>query len=404
MISEAYVWVWLPHADEPVPAGLVRQRADRLLFHYGRRYLNRDDAVSLYAPELPLVDAWIEPLPDLDAPGCIADAAPDSWGQRIIENRLGVGHQPLLTYLTQAGSDRIGALDFQRSPTEYVPRGVEQVELEDLALAAGRLSAGKPIPEALDSALRAGSSVGGARPKALLSDGGRSLIAKFEAATDTQPIVRGEFLAMHLASRCGLCVAPVQLTRAAGRDVLLVERFDRIPGTRRRKMVVSALTMLELPEVAPREASYAKLAELMLRRFADPHADRRELFARIVFNVLSGNTDDHARNHAAFWDGHHLALTPAYDICPYPRGGGEATQAMIIGSRDDPYRFSNLAGCIRYAHLYGLTGNDAAQIAHDQLDTIRAEWTEACELARLNHTEREVVRRVFPSDYALQGL
>ncbi len=78
-------------------------------------------------------------------------------------------------------------------------------------------------------------------------------------------------------------------------------------------------------------ASYSDLADRIRQRFAEPQTTIVELFKRLVFNVLVGNTDDHARNHSAFWDGWHLKLTPAYDICPQLRTGQEATQAMSIG-------------------------------------------------------------------------
>jgi serine/threonine-protein kinase HipA len=396
--------VWLPGAEEPVPAGIARQRGSMLRFRYGRRYLARPDAIALYAPELPLEDRWIDPPNGLEAAGCLTDAAPDSWGRGILERRLGGDELSLLTYLTHAGSDRIGALDLQPSPAEYVPRSAPSATLEDLAQAAQRLLTGEPIPEELDAALTAGSSVGGARPKALLHDAGRPLIAKFSAPRDTLPMVRGEMLAMRMAARCGLDVAAVELTQAHGRDVLLVERFDRTAGTAQRRMMVSALTMLGLPDYAPRDASYARLAELMLLKFADPVADRRELFRRIVFNVLCGNTDDHARNHAAFWDGSSLSLTPAYDICPYPRGGHEATQAMIIGGRDDRFRFSQVQGCIERASLYGLSSEAAQEIVHRQLDTIRTSWDDVCDEAHLTSDDRRTYRRVFPHEYALIGL
>jgi len=79
-----------------------------------------------------------------------------------------------------------------------------------------------------------------------------------------------------------------------------------------------------------RYASYEDLAELIRHRFKDARATLRELFSRLAFNILCGSTDDHARNHSAFWDGQALALTPAYDICPQPRTGNEASQAMLI--------------------------------------------------------------------------
>ncbi|MGI9091415.1 MAG: type II toxin-antitoxin system HipA family toxin, partial [Gemmatimonadaceae bacterium] len=234
--------------------------------------------------------------------------------------------------------------------------------------------------------------------------GDRHLIAKFSSLTDTWPIVRAEFLAMRMAARCGLDVAAVELLETDGRDVLLVERFDRIPGTRQRRAVLSALTLLDLPETSPQLAAYGDLAEIMRRRFPDPSTVRRELFSRIVFSILCGNTDDHARNHAAFWDGRDLTLTPAYDICPYPRVGGEATQAMILGTGDDPYRLSNLGGCVDRAHLYGLSRENALEIVHHQRDIIAVSWEQACDEARLTDAQRAPIRRVFPHKYALYDL
>jgi serine/threonine-protein kinase HipA len=237
----------------------------------------------------------------------------------------------------------------------------------------------------------------------LLQAEGRELIAKFSALTDEYPIVRGEFLAMRMAQICGVQVAPVKLTAANGKDVLLVERFDRVPGTRHRRLRVSALTILGIPETSPGEASYGKLAQMIRERFTDPRRTLRELFARITFNILSGNTDDHARYHAAFWDGHMLTLTPAYDICTYLRGGGEATQAMLIGAPGDPFRFSQVAGCVERAAVYGLDRAEAQDVVESQIATIDKHWDDVCDAARLTAAERHMVRRVFPHPYALQG-
>ena len=97
-----------------------------------------------------------------------------------------------------------------------------------------------------------------------------------------------------------------------------------------RKAMVSALTIFSLDEMMARYASYADLTETIRHRFTAPKDTLRELFRRLVFNIVCGNTDDHARNHAAFWDGKQLTLTPAYDICPQSRTGNEASQAMLI--------------------------------------------------------------------------
>ena len=107
---------------------------------------------------------------------------------------------------------------------------------------------------------------------------------------------------MRLSAEAGLNAAPVALRRVAGKDVLLVERFDREKGAGgwRRRAMVSALTMLALDEMMARYASYEDFATLVRRRFTAPRKTLHELFARMLFNILSGNTDDHARNHAAF--------------------------------------------------------------------------------------------------------
>ncbi len=101
---------------------------------------------------------------------------------------------------------------------------------------------------------------------------------------------------------------------------------------------------------------------------ATPTQTLRELFGRIVFNVLVGNTDDHARNHAAFWDGQSLTLTPAYDICPQARTGGETAQLMAIGK--DGYRMSQASGCVARASEYGLSEAEAREIVDHQIETI----------------------------------
>lgn len=139
MISEAYVWIWLPGETSPVVAGRLEADNGKLLFNYGRSYLERiqasPPAIAIYEPEWPLISGAITPLPGLSIASCIRDAAPDAWGRRVIINRkLGLRREAIdtseldeLSYLLESGSDRIGALDFQHSPTEYIPRVAEHV-------------------------------------------------------------------------------------------------------------------------------------------------------------------------------------------------------------------------------------------------------------------------------------
>lgn len=402
--DHAFVWIWLPRAAEPVVAGRVDQAGESLVFRYGRSYLEREDRIPLYEPELPLREGEQIPRAGM-VHGCIADAGPDSWGQRVIlHRRLGHGTQDtsdlrLLTYLLSAGSDRIGALDFQESPRDYVPRSSGAVPLDELVRAAEAVEDGIPLSPALSEALLRGTSIGGARPKALLDDGERRLIAKFSSTTDTFPTVQAEFVAMRLASLAGLEVAKVDMTESMGKKVMLVERFDRLPRDRRRAMV-SALTVLGLGEAGVRYASYADLAHSVRSRFTDPDATLRELFSRITFNILTSNTDDHARNQAAFWDGAYLTLTPAYDICPCPRSGGEAQQVMAIG--EDGWRYSQLPGCVSRAATYHLSGRDAQEIVDRQIEVIKTNWNDVCDEAGLTRIQRgALMGRQFINPFAL---
>ncbi|KEO60018.1 phosphatidylinositol kinase [Thioclava indica] len=410
--KEAYVWIWLPGETEPVVAGRITQSGDSYTFNYGTSYLNRKDAIPIYEPELPLRRGLIEPAAGLSMAGCIRDGSPDAWGRRVIINRL-VGPKAgdaeardltELTYLLESGSDRIGALDFQESATEYVPRLKAEASYEDLLEAAAHIEKGVPLTPALDQALNHGTSIGGARPKALIDNGDRTLIAKFSSSTDLYSVVKAEFIAMKLAAACGLNVAPVSMIAAGGKDVLLIERFDRIKAKDgwQRKAMVSALTMLGLDEMMARYASYEELAEIIRHRFTDPKGTLRELYGRIVFNILCGNTDDHARNHAAFWDGKMLTLTPAYDICPQGRTGNEATQAMLIKGQN---RMSTLQSCLSVAPDFLLTEDDAETIIEDQITVIAGEWGAICDDVRLTEIDKNLFAgRQFLNPYCTNSL
>ena len=410
--SEIFVWIWLPHETEPVVAGKLSSQGQTYIFNYGKSYLERDNAIAIYDAELPLRQGLIPLLSGLTIPGCLRDAAPDAWGRRVILNKKfgkkAGGADPAvldeLTYLIESGSDRIGALDFQLSPTQYDPRLASCASLEELAEATERVEKGISLTEELAQALHHGTSIGGARPKALVQGDSKKLIAKFSTSSDLYSVVKAEFIAMRLAAMAGLDVAPVSLQGTASKDVLLVERFDRTitPQGWQRKSIVSALTLLKLDEMMARYAGYEELAELVRARFKKAPGTLRELFSRIVFNVLVGNTDDHARNHAAFWDGEMLALTPAYDICPQPRHGRTASQAMLITGND---RSSRIATCIEAAPHFLLSNEEASQIVEKQIICLAENWTKVCDEALLSEVDRNLLwGNQFLNPFVFEGL
>ncbi|WED21978.1 HipA domain-containing protein [Vibrio sp. JC009] len=411
MTSEqlCYVWKWLKGSTEPVPAGVISVNDDgEMSFRYGRKYLERKDKEPIYAEELPLVDeTFFARDIELNNFSSIRDAAPDAWGRRVIHSKLEMDPNELLsemTYMMNSSSDRIGSIDFQSSPTEFVPRGEEQATLEELQSAADIILSGNKLPVELDKALLHGTSLGGARPKAMIIDASTKYIAKFSASNDTYDIVKSEYIAMKLAKLCGINVAEVKLVHSAGKDALLVKRFDRTElegkGWMRHSMI-SGLTVLGLDESLAHYCSYPELVEKMQRLCKFFSQDARELYKRVVFNVLVGNTDDHARNHAFFVDGEQLNLTPAYDICPQSRTGGEAGHGMIIVGNSNK---SSIENCLKSAPTFHIKRDDAIEIISQQITVINGNFGLLCDEIDLSDAGRRLLwKRAILNDYIFYG-
>ena len=289
-----------------------------------------------------------------------------------------------MTLLLESGSNRIGANDFQHDHRHYRPR-LDTASFAELLDGADRVMRGERLPAGVAEALVHGTSVGGARPKVLVQQGSHEFIGKLSSSTDPYPVVKAEAAAMFLAKAAGVDTAATRLVQSGSRDVLLVRRFDREAGGLRRH-VVSGLTMLGLDEMMGRYATYPDLLSVLREHGS---AVGPEMFDRVAVNIVLGNFDDHARNHAAFWDGQRLTLTPAYDICPQPRTGETAYQAMAYGTEGK--RASRLADLISASGTYGLTSSEGRARAHHIIDVTRSEWSAAVDHAQLTQADEQVL-------------
>jgi serine/threonine-protein kinase HipA len=230
--------------------------------------------------------------------------------------------------------------------------------------------------EQVEQLVRAGTSMGGARPKATVEDDEALWLAKFPDPDDkwNNPLV--EHATMLLARECGLDVAHTRMTTVAGKDVILVQRFDRhkVEVGYERSRMVSGLTLIGADETR----DYAKWSYLLLgdelRRclVGRQEADTKELFRRICFNALVSNTDDHPRNHAITARDRGWSLSKAYDLTPNPM--------MAIGRRDLAMSFGKWG---RYANRENLLsecqrfylGRDEADAIIDRMTKIvRSRW------------------------------
>lgn len=316
--------------------------------------------------DLPLVD--IEHLPRWKglAVGAVDDARPDRWGERVIQYLDRPARLSLMEYLYYAGEDRFGALGVSTNATAYTPRrGGPLPRLESaqvLSQIAHKIIAKEPISDTERRTLAAGGSFGGAKPKALIEIDGQQWVLKFYNNEPIDvPLV--EHASMTLAHKAGIRVATTRLVPLAGENALAVLRYDRIGS--QRIHCISAGTALRAQTIAGMEPEfgYPQLAQL-LRRVGVTQQDRhlqdmRELFRRMVFNILIDNTDDHEKNHALQvvepTRYGQYTLSPAYDVLP--TNSGQGAQEFIVGEQG---RDSTLDNALSQCALFGLTPAQAS--------------------------------------------
>jgi serine/threonine-protein kinase HipA len=409
MTSELFVYVMLPGQTSFVTAGRFQLSSDRLgnprgRFVYGRRYLERRDAVALDPLELKLESGTFETLRLKGLFGALRDAAPDYWGRRVIEKHAGVAALGELDYLLQSPDDRAGALGFglnvePPAPKRQFNRTMELARLQELADALLR---DESEPNGRDSLqtqdlLLLGTSMGGARPKAVVEDDNALWIAKFNRTDDRWNQARVEHAMLRLADECGLQVARSRIAQVGARDVLLVRRFDRehsAEGHLRARML-SALTLLRAGDshMDRDRWSYLILVEELRRLCDDARADARELFKRMVFNALISNTDDHPRNHAVIAPGAKWQLSPAYDLTPSPLVSTERRDlAMTVGDLGRRASTQNLLSqCARFL----LTPAEASHLIDTMEATVRARWYEVSRREGVSERDCEAISRSF---------
>ncbi len=384
---ECFVYIVLPGATAFVTAGRFRWTDDGNggvgRFVYGRAYRERADAVEFDPIELRLSDRVQETARMDGFFGAIRDSMPDFWGRRVIERNAGVAELGEFDYLMQGPDDRAGALGFGLGVEPPGPRQLfnRTLDLEQLQRAADavlqddRERAG-PAGERVEELLLLGTSMGGARPKAVVEAEEGLWIAKFSHRNDRWNHARIEHGMLALARACGLNVAESRIETVGGRDVLLVRRFDRdrTDADYRRHRMVSALTLLRTGDgPADRGSwSYLLLADEIRRASARPVDDLRELFARMCFNAAVSNLDDHPRNHAMLARGRQWRLSPAFDLTPLPAVARERRDlAMACG----PFgRYANRTNLLSGHARFLLDRHEAEAMFERIVSTVRDGW------------------------------
>ena len=352
-----YLWL-LTEPSKPVPIGelhLVRS-TQGVSLRYEDDWLLEGFSLS---EDLPLIAQEFLPAERGTAAGAVDDARPDRWGERVIRFIDKPKRLSLLEYLFFAGDDRFGALGVSTSPTEYLPRRLGPLPIladaDEIQELIRKVQNNEPVSQAQERLISPGATMGGARPKALVSIAGEQWVMKFSDGdpADT-PLI--EHAAMTLARKASIRVAETMPVRLTDGHAVAVRRFDRA-GDRR----IHCLSAKVALQAAAEGFGYPELAQLLRRKGVvegDLYiAHMRELFRRMVFNILIDNTDDHEKNHALLVTGlQQYELSPAFDVLP--SGQALGFQQMRVGDREAD---STLDNALSMSRLFSLTKDEAVE-------------------------------------------
>lgn len=406
--TECFVYITLPGQTESVTAGrfqLAKDRRGNALgrFVYGKSYLSRGDAVSIDPVELKLSGETYETGRLNGVFGALRDAGPDYWGRRVIEKHAGVPQLGELDYLLNSADDRAGALGFGLGQLPPAPRRkfnktLELAKLQQIAEALMREEDVKTEEAAqVQDLMLLGTSMGGARPKAVVEDDDGLWIAKFNRPDDRWNNTRVERAMLELAKACGLRVVESRVATVGAKDVLLVKRFDRTKTDKGylRSRMISGLTVLRAEEaVEMRDRwSYVLMAEEMRRVTQEPEKDAKELFQRMTFNAVISNLDDHPRNHALVAKEREWQLSPAYDLTPSPVISQEHRDlALEVG---DQGRFANAKNVLSQHARFLLDAEDAKAIVSNMTEQVRASWYDVVRGQGVSEKDAETIKGAF---------
>jgi serine/threonine-protein kinase HipA len=355
--DQLHLWL-LTQPERPVLVGTLSllRSTQGVSLHYCDSWRERGFPLS---EDLPLLPDELLPAERGTAVGAVDDARPDRWGERVIRFLDKPPRLSLLEYLYFAGDDRFGALGVSISALSYLPRRLGPLptldDADEIHELIRKVLANEPVPAAQKRLISPGVTMGGARPKALLNIAGEQWVIKFSDGepTDT-PLI--EHASMTLAHKARIRVAQTLPVRLTSGHAVAIKRFDRSGSLR-----LHCLSAHVALRAAGERFGYPELAQLLRRRGVvegDLHiAHMRELFRRMIFNILVDNTDDHEKNHALrMTDAQQYELSPAFDVLP--SGQALGFQQMRVGDEEAD---STLTNALSMSRMFALDRSAALE-------------------------------------------
>ncbi len=386
MSKEIFVYENWQH-DEPVLVGTLYVDANNgkevFSFEYDRQWLKRHINL-VYDPDLQLYEGR-QYLNNKPLFGCFADSSPDRWGRMLMQRRESIyakkesRHPRKLLesdfLLGVYDAARIGSLRFKDYPEgKFLANdaklatppwvALRKLEQASLTFENGDLSAEN---QWLDMLVAPGSSLGGARPKAVVQDEkGNLWIAKFPSKHDEYDMGAWEMVVHDLALQAGLDVPEARLEKFSEKgSIFLVRRFDREHN--KRLHFASAMTVLGKTD-GDNSASYLDLAKFITSFGSKTKEDLIELWKRIAFNMLVSNTDDHLRNHGFLLSEKGWYLSPVFDVNPVPYGDN---LRLLVDENSSLIDKTLLLDTVGY---YGMTVKQGKNILLKMGKTVHDNW------------------------------
>jgi serine/threonine-protein kinase HipA len=385
-----------PELGPARPVGVLTRWPGHMLsvgFQYAASWLLSDGAFPI-DPSLPLVE-YLTTIGQRRLPGILSDTAPDVWGELLLRRRAGRELDSWGYLVGVADSTRMGALRLRRGPegpfvSETDPPVPPMARLRELQEAARRLQddPDAEMDEAIALLLAPGSSLGGARPKANYVDPeGRLWIAKFPARTDGRDVGAWEHVYTRLAAAAGIDVPETDLLSIGdGARTFVTRRFDRTPGGRR--LYASARTLSG--RTTDGDADYLDYARAIREHVAADavRGDLAQLYRRMVFNVLAGNRDDHAKNHGFLRTQFGWRLAPAFDLNPARE---MRDHASTVDGRASEIGVDELLAVRPH---FGLVTEAARRIVEEVIDALGT-WREVARATGIPRAEQDRVGSVI---------
>lgn len=396
-LIELKLGLYMHKATSPTAAALLKVERFGVMesgtLSYGRQFINNQNMRFHPDPALAKPVNLLSPQRMRDGgalPPYLKDALPDSWGRLVL-----MAANPGITpddyvVLSMTNEYRIGAVVVMDSP--YLPSTQPPLSLQDLYTMAMAVQYGRDVPLDVRRLLTQGGSLGGARPKASIYDDGALWLAKFPLREDAFDYQIAEAGTLQLAAMCGIQASTAQCVVLHHATVLMTKRFDRIPSPdgEQRIHFLSAAGLLNV-DYESGQGTYVELAHAISRFGAAPKEDCRELFRRMIFNMLIDNTDDHVKNHGFLHTGDNkYRLAPAYDI--HPQGTHLQYMGMpLVNDLTTP----SIRQIVDEAHHFHLNTFEAELIILQLITKISGNWRKVFTQAGMTDQDIQYLAKVL---------